>query len=174
MTGKAQLEESNVASGGKQASGTAGVSPEEFAPNAGKFVIKPSTCSGKSAAKGGVASIARVRKGVGVATLERLKAKLAISDRELARLLRVSERTLDRRRQERKLDTDLSDHTVALLDIFSATLKLFEGNEAAARRWLKSPERALGNKMPMELIELEAGRNVVKDLIGRLEHGIFS
>lgn len=123
---------------------------------------------------GSMRTVQRVRSGVGIEALDRLKNKLDLTERELAKLLRISERTLDRRRRDHTVDTDLSDHIVALLGIFSEVLQLFEGDENDARHWLKSPEKALGNKLPIEVIELEVGRKLVHELIGRLEHGIFT
>ena len=43
-----------------------------------------------------------------------------------------------------------------------------------ARRWLSSPQRALGGSTPLSLARTEVGAGLVEDLIGRLEHGVFS
>ncbi|MCL7944658.1 MbcA/ParS/Xre antitoxin family protein [Marinobacter sp. ATCH36] len=64
--------------------------------------------------------------------------------------------------------TALRDKTIA------ESLELFEGDEAAAERWLHSPIRGLGYKTPAELIETPEGVDQVRTLIGRLEHGVFT
>ena len=58
--------------------------------------------------------------------------------------------------------------------VFGRALELFEGDDAAARRWLSSPQRALGGSKPLSLAGTEVGTGLVEDLIGRLEHGVFS
>jgi putative toxin-antitoxin system antitoxin component (TIGR02293 family) len=40
--------------------------------------------------------------------------------------------------------------------------------------WLKSPQKALGGKTPLEYSDTEPGAREVEDLLGRLEHGVFS
>ena len=58
--------------------------------------------------------------------------------------------------------------------VFAAALALFEGDEAAARRWMGRPQPAFGGVMPSEYAKTEAGAREVEDLIGRLENGVFS
>lgn len=40
--------------------------------------------------------------------------------------------------------------------------------------WLKTPKRALANKIPIELSKTKGGSEQVLDLLGRIEHGVFS
>ena len=58
--------------------------------------------------------------------------------------------------------------------VFESALELFAGNFAEARRWLQSPARALGGRMPLEVAGTAAGATQVRDLIGQLEHGVFA
>ncbi|MEZ8612502.1 antitoxin Xre/MbcA/ParS toxin-binding domain-containing protein [Vibrio sp. 10N.222.51.C8] len=57
--------------------------------------------------------------------------------------------------------------------VFQAALALF-GSEEAANQWLKHPVRGLGNKRPIDLRSTAEGTKAVLNLIGRLEHGVFS
>ena len=56
--------------------------------------------------------------------------------------------------------------------VFQAALALF-GNEYANHRWLQHPVRGLGSKRPIDMLSTEEDTEVVLDLIGRLEHGVF-
>jgi len=58
--------------------------------------------------------------------------------------------------------------------VFESALELFAGNFAEARRWLQSPARALGGRVPLEVAGTATGATQVRDLIGRLEHGVFA
>lgn len=48
------------------------------------------------------------------------------------------------------------------------------GNERDALHWLQTPKRALNNQIPLQLIETKGGQQEVLDLLGRIEHGVFS
>ena len=42
------------------------------------------------------------------------------------------------------------------------------------RRWLNSPQVGLGGATPLEYAETEVGAREVEDLLGRIEHGVYS
>ncbi len=66
-------------------------------------------------------------------------------------------------------------HTRSLKEkIFLLAVELFDGNEENARNWFDKPNRALNGISPKERIQMEGGEQAVTDLIGRLEHGIFT
>ena len=48
-----------------------------------------------------------------------------------------------------------------------------DGDAKAAKTWLNSPNMALSWRAPLKLAEREKGARV-EDLIGRLEHGVYS
>ncbi|MCY1538575.1 putative toxin-antitoxin system antitoxin component [compost metagenome] len=53
--------------------------------------------------------------------------------------------------------------------LWDAAVELFEGEQVAAEHWLYQPLPALGGRTP-----LQAPLQEVLDLIGRLEHGVFT
>ena len=53
-------------------------------------------------------------------------------------------------------------------------IALFEGDEPAAMRWIGTSQRGLGNHTPLGLLGTPKGIEKVRNLIGRLEHGIVS
>jgi len=73
-----------------------------------------------------------------------------------------------------RLSPEESDRAYRLAVILAAAVELFEGDEKAARRWLNTPAKALGGATPVSYLDTEAGADAVRDLIGRLEHGIIS
>jgi putative toxin-antitoxin system antitoxin component (TIGR02293 family) len=75
---------------------------------------------------------------------------------------------------EGRLQPDESDRLVRAARIFAQAVGLFEGDEEAARRWLTSPQPALGGSTPWDYAATEIGAREVENLIGRLEHGIPS
>ena len=61
-----------------------------------------------------------------------------------------------------------------LPSIFEKALDLFEGDAASARKWLETPNKAFGNQTPLDYSQSEWGAREVKNLLGRLDHGVFS
>lgn len=55
----------------------------------------------------------------------------------------------------------------------AAATELFEGSRPSAERWLRCYVRGLGAK-PIELLDSDEGLEAVLNMIGRLEHGVFS
>lgn len=116
----------------------------------------------------------KVEEGFSYRALERLQKTIDLSLKQMAEQLRIPPRTLSRRREQGKLEPDESDRLLRLSRIFAKTLGLFEGDNDAARRWLRAPQRALAGSPPMEFAKTEVGAREVEDLIGQLEHGIPS
>ena len=73
-----------------------------------------------------------------------------------------------------QLTPDESDRIVRLALVFEHAVALFDGNHEAAKSWMTSPHRALGQETPLAMTRTSFGANAVSDLIGQLEHGIFS
>ncbi|QKJ86544.1 DUF2384 domain-containing protein [Paramixta manurensis] len=67
-----------------------------------------------------------------------------------------------------------SEKIVRFIRILDRAVELFEGDKAAARRWLNEPVRGLNWKTPAELVASEAGAYEVMKMITRLEHGVYS
>jgi putative toxin-antitoxin system antitoxin component (TIGR02293 family) len=48
------------------------------------------------------------------------------------------------------------------------------GSEEKAARWLHTPNRALGGNLPLELLDTDLGSRQVEEVLGRIEHGVYS
>jgi putative toxin-antitoxin system antitoxin component (TIGR02293 family) len=89
--------------------------------------------------------------------------------KELAASLDLSPRSLQRRRREGRLARYESDRVYRLARII-ALAKHYLGGETAPR-WLKRPNRALGGRTPLELIDTEPGARAVENVLGRIAYG---
>jgi len=103
-----------------------------------------------------------------------LTKSMEVTNRELAELVQISARTLNRRQKEGKLKADESDRLLRFARIFTHAVGLFEGDRDAAQNWLSSDNRALKGESPLEASRTEEGAREVENLIIRLEHGVFS
>jgi putative toxin-antitoxin system antitoxin component (TIGR02293 family) len=116
----------------------------------------------------------RVEKGLSFQALERFRKNTHLSMTELADLVQIKARTLARRREAGRLEPDESDRLLRASRIFGLVLRLFEGDLDAARTWLSTPQMALGGVTPLEVARTGLGAREVENLVGRLEHGVFS
>jgi len=48
------------------------------------------------------------------------------------------------------------------------------GNRANAARWLQTPNRALEDKPPFELLDTDEGVRAVETVLGRIDYGVYS
>lgn len=113
-----------------------------------------------------------VRKGFRYSVFERFLRNTLLSFAALAALTQISERTLARRKELGRLEPEESDRLLRASRVYGRALELFEGDMAAASRWLTTPQRALGGLVPLELARTDVGAEEVVRLAGRLEYGI--
>jgi putative toxin-antitoxin system antitoxin component (TIGR02293 family) len=103
-----------------------------------------------------------------------LTESMEVTNKELAELVQISTRTLNRRQKEGKLKADESDRLLRVARIFTQAVDLFEGEREAAQHWLSRENRALKGDTPLEASKTEEGAREVENLIVRLEHGVFT
>jgi putative toxin-antitoxin system antitoxin component (TIGR02293 family) len=113
------------------------------------------------------------REGLPVLALTRLMQYLEISPAELRWLMDMSQSTYQRRMKSKLLTTAESERLVQLYQLIQKGLEIFEDKEDFLD-WLKSRNQALGDVKPMELLRSQLGMHEVSELLGRIEHGIYS
>lgn len=116
----------------------------------------------------------KVEAGLSFEALERLGRATGLPLEKLRAAVRIAPRTLTRRKKEKKLSPEESDRLVSVSRLLAQTFELFEGNTEAGMRWFQSPNRALGGQSPLDAAATETGAREVENLIGRLEHGVFT
>ncbi len=116
----------------------------------------------------------KVEAGFSFDALERLGKTTGLPLERLRVAVRITPRTLTRRKKEKKLSPEESDRLVSVSRLLTQTFELFEGNEEAGMRWFQSPNRALSGQSPLEVAATETGALEVENLIVRLEYGVFT
>jgi putative toxin-antitoxin system antitoxin component (TIGR02293 family) len=114
-----------------------------------------------------------VRHGLPYSTLEAAMANLDLAREEISRILDLPPRTLSRRKRSRGLSPGESDRLVRLARIAAQTIEAL-GDADRASSWLKRPNRALGGARPLDLLDTDLGTERVEQVLGRLEHGVYS
>lgn len=86
----------------------------------------------------------------------------------------IPERTFKRRLANREtLKPAESDAVARLLRVTEAAIRAF-GDADFARRFLRLPNPALGDRIPNELAETDAGAREVEVILGRIAYGVYS
>lgn len=116
----------------------------------------------------------RIEQGFSFSILVRFQRNVALPMKEIAEWVRITQTTLNRRREAGRLRPDESDRVLRASRVFGKALELFEGDMDAARYWLGNPHPALGGAVPMSVAKTDLGAREIEDLIGRLEHGVFT
>ncbi len=118
---------------------------------------------------------ARVKAGLPIAEFDSLRELLGLTVEGLAGKIGISIATLSRRRQGgQPLDAGHSDRLLRFARLFRLATELNDGDEDAARDWLSKPARALDGEAPLDRADTEVGAREVENLIGRLEHGVYT
>lgn len=113
-------------------------------------------------------------EGAPWSVVESLKTSLNWSDASLARFLRISEKTLQRNRlAENMLGPDASEKIIDLAQVLSEGVDTF-GEGRRFLTWLTKPSPWFDHETPESYLFDQLGRRLVRDAIGRIEHGIFN
>lgn len=114
-----------------------------------------------------------IEKGLPVSTFTRIRNELDLPDKELAQFIRVPKSTLAIRKKKGKFSFEESERLYRVQRLFEKALEVF-GNIELSRKWLKEKAYGLGDVSPLEFAKTEVGAREVENLLGRIEHGVFS
>ncbi len=93
---------------------------------------------------------------------------------EMARCLSVSTRYLQNKTKSNKLTKPASERLVILIKIWDAGLAVFDGNKKMLSEWLRRPLIPLRGRAPIQLMTNFIGMEEVRQLFGRIQHGVYS
>jgi len=114
-----------------------------------------------------------VRRGLPFSAFVALTKQLEISPQHFTAVLGIPPRTVARRKEARHLNPQESDRLYRVASAVSQAVEVL-GSIDKARVWLKTPNRALGCEIPLDLLDTEIGARQVEEVLLRLNYGIFS
>jgi putative toxin-antitoxin system antitoxin component (TIGR02293 family) len=118
--------------------------------------------------------IREIEQGLPMRAAESLALGLGMALPELAERLGIPARTLARRKTAGRLSPDESERVVRVARLLEKALALFDWDGSEARQWLRQPKQALAGQSPLDYARTEIGAREVENLLGRIEHGVFS
>lgn len=112
--------------------------------------------------------------GIPKSSLDILCTYIGVSRKNMAEnILEVSVKTLERKSPTDKLDKKISSHALEIARLMQHAYEVFE-DEEKAKTWISRENRALNGKKPVELFDTLTGLNMVNDVLGRIEEGVYS
>jgi putative toxin-antitoxin system antitoxin component (TIGR02293 family) len=111
-----------------------------------------------------------IRQGFPHKVVVELMQASGLTLKELADALDLSPRSLQRRRRSGRLARFESDRLYRLARIVALSRESL-GDDQAALRWLKHPNRALAGAAPVTAIDTEVGARQVENILGRIAYG---
>ena len=113
------------------------------------------------------------RKGISKKVLATLAKQISLTLEEIAKILHISARTLQRYQPSTLVKAEYSDRAIELARLYERGIEVL-GGQNAFNSWLKTPNYALGNESPLNLLDTHIGFSMVFDVLGRIEHGVYS
>ncbi|KAA0262738.1 MAG: type II RES/Xre toxin-antitoxin system antitoxin [Hafnia alvei] len=125
--------------------------------------------------EGSIQLLELLKQGLPTDVIENIHQWTGINKADIVQIAGISGRQVSRRKNGPKtLSPEQSESIARLVRVMNAAIALFEDDKEQAIHWLTHPVRALGQTAPASLISTESGAIAVLNLIGRLEHGVFS
>jgi len=113
------------------------------------------------------------REGFPKRVLLALAKKISLNIQELANILHISERTLQRYDDNAIIKTEYAEKAVELARLYTRGEEVF-GSMDKFKLWVKSPSVVFNGEAPVSMLDTSAGFDMVFKELGRIEHGIFA
>ena len=115
-----------------------------------------------------------IRGGIPYALFSTISDYTPFTEKDWAEFLDISTKSLQRYKQSNHQFKPLhTEKIIEMSEVTHAGLEFFKSNEKF-RLWLDTPNFALGNLRPIELLKDSYGKEMVMAEITRLSHGIFA
>ena len=113
------------------------------------------------------------QKGLTKGALIHLGRFLSLNQKRLADIGAISLRTFQRYDDNKKLSPMASENIIQLAEIIKLGIEVFNDRDTFVK-WLKTPNKALEKNSPIELLKFRTGCDLVRNLMGQIQHGIVA
>ncbi len=116
----------------------------------------------------------QAQNGVPVSAFFDLLNISGLTKKELAGLLNVSFKTIQRYQKERKkLNALNSEQLLKMISLYQKAEEVFGALESF-NRWLRKPAPGLGNQKPLSLMQTSGGIDLIREELIRIEFGTLA
>lgn len=113
------------------------------------------------------------RKGVSKKALLSLAKQISLTIQELAGIMHISERTLQRYTPTTLIKTEHAEKAIELARLYQRGTEVF-GTMDNFNDWMKTPNYTLNGEAPLSLLDTSIGFELILQTLGRIEYGVFS
>lgn len=115
-----------------------------------------------------------IRSGIDYKTFDIIAKKSPLDFNDWSNVLDTTTRTLERyKKDNKKLSSSQTEKIIEIQQLMNYGNEVF-GSGTNFKKWLLTENIALGGKIPKDLFDTTIGINMVRDALGRIEHGIFA
>ncbi|WP_339835962.1 antitoxin Xre/MbcA/ParS toxin-binding domain-containing protein [uncultured Maribacter sp.] len=115
-----------------------------------------------------------IKKGFDYKTFLLVTKNMPFNDNDWANILDTTTRTLDRYKKDNKsFSSTQTEKIIEIQQLMKFGAEVF-GDITKFNNWLVRENSGLGNIIPKTLLDTSIGIGLVKDSLGRIEHGIFA
>lgn len=115
-----------------------------------------------------------IRQGIPYSLFTLIQDFTPFSENDWAGFLDISTKSLHRYKQaDKNFKPIQSEKIIELAEVTSVGLEVF-GNMEKFKLWLDTPNYALGNLKPVELVKDSYGKDMVVNELTRINHGLFA
>ena len=116
--------------------------------------------------------IALVRDGIQAKYLDSIQGFTSLDDKELSDILPISKRQLMRYTPTHKLNKEITSHLILLIELFQKGYRVFGRDKF--EQWVRKENKVLNGNTPIALMDTAVGIEMIADILGRIEHGVYS
>lgn len=113
------------------------------------------------------------RRGVSKKSLVNLAKQISLTIQELAGIMHISERTLQRYTPATLIKTEHAEKAIELARLYQRGTEVF-GTMDNFNDWMKTPNYTLNGEAPLSLLDTSIGFELILQTLGRIEYGVFS
>jgi len=115
-----------------------------------------------------------IRSGIDYNTFRLVTAEFPFNDNDWAVILNTTTRTLDRYKKDNKAFASKQSETIIEIKQLMLYGQEVFGNTPNFHSWLMMENVALGGVVPKDLLDTSVGVSMIKDFLGRIEHGVLA
>jgi putative toxin-antitoxin system antitoxin component (TIGR02293 family) len=113
------------------------------------------------------------RAGLPKKALVHLIKSVAFTFQELAAIMHISERTLQRFDENTLIDAAYSEKAIELARLYVRGEQVF-GSLERFKLWMKTPSYVFKNQTPASFLDTSLGFDLISKELGRIEHGLYA
>ena len=116
----------------------------------------------------------RAQSGLTASAFYDLVKISGLANEELAGLLDLSYKTIQRYKKEGKqLNAQNSEQLLKMIALYQKAEEVF-GDLESFNRWLRKPAIGLGNQVPLSFMQTSGGIDLIREELLRIEHGTLA